>query len=101
MMGLPILAMSEFGRVCEKNKFGREIERVRKAEQARDKMVKDVNVQILRDGIEMRRRRAEYFKQVLNVIDVRQANINAVADGGCQCSENLQLAMADANVGRI
>ena len=43
-------------------------------------MVKDVNGQILRDGLEVRRRWAEYFKQVLNVADVKEANINAVGN---------------------
>ena len=32
--------------------------------QTREEMVKDVNVQILRDGVEVRRRWAEYFEQV-------------------------------------
>ena len=32
-------------------------------------MVKDVNGQILRDGVEVRRRWAEYFEQVLNVAE--------------------------------
>ena len=40
--------------------------------------VKDVNGQLLRDGVEMRRRWAEYFEQVLNVADVRETNINVV-----------------------
>ena len=38
-------------------------------------MVKDVNGQILRDGVEVRRRWVEYFQQVPNVADVREANI--------------------------
>ena len=42
-------------------------------EQAMDEMVKDVNGQIL-----VRRRWAEYFEQVLNVADVREANVNVV-----------------------
>ena len=41
-------------------------------------MVKDVNGQILRDGVEVRRRWAQYFEQVLNVADVREANIYVV-----------------------
>ena len=57
-----------------------------KGEQARDEMVKDVNGQIFRDSVELRRRWAEYFEQVLNVADVREANIN-VAIGGCRCWE--------------
>ena len=53
---------------------------MRKDEQARDDMAKYVNGQILRDGVEVRRRRAEYFEQVLNVADVREANINVVGN---------------------
>ena len=48
-------------------------------------MVKDENGQILRDGVEVRRRFEEYVYQVLNVKDVRAANISAI--GGCQCWE--------------
>ena len=40
----------------------------------------DVNGQILRDGVEVRRRWAQYFEQVLNVADVREANINVVGN---------------------
>ena len=40
----------------------------------------DVKGQMLRDGAEMRRKRAEYFEQVLNVADVREANINVVGN---------------------
>ena len=39
---------------------------MKKGEKARDEMVKDVNGQILRDGVEVRRRWAEYFEQILN-----------------------------------
>ena len=53
---------------------------MRKGEQARKEMVKDVNGQILRDGVEVRRRWAEYFEQVLNVADVKEANINVVGN---------------------
>ena len=53
---------------------------MRKGEQAREEMVKDVNGKILRDGIEVRRRWAECFEQVLNVADVREANINVVGN---------------------
>ena len=62
---------------------------MRKGEQAREEMVKDVNGQILHDGVELRRRWAEYFEQVLNVADVREANINIVG------------ILADAGVGRF
>ena len=44
-----------------KKMFWKEEKRVRKAEQARDEMVMDVNGEILRDGVEVRRRLAEYF----------------------------------------
>ena len=36
--------------------FWKEVKRVRKGEQAREDMVKDVSGQILRDGVEVRRR---------------------------------------------
>ena len=39
-----------------KKMFWKEVKRVRKGEQAREEMVKDVNGQIVHDGIEMRRR---------------------------------------------
>ena len=38
------------------------------------------NGQILLNGVEVRRRWAEYFEQVLNVADVREANINEVGN---------------------
>ena len=34
----------------------------------------------MRDGVEVGRRLAEYFEQVLNVADVRRANINVVGN---------------------
>ena len=34
----------------------------------------------MRDGVEVKRRWAEYFEQVLNVADVREANINVVGN---------------------
>ena len=67
------------GNNFEENKkmFYREVKRVRKGkQQAREEMVKDVNGQILRDGVEVSWRWAKYFEQVLNVADVREANIN-------------------------
>ena len=51
---------------------------MRKGEQAREEVVMDVTGQILCDGVDVRRRWAEYFEQVLNVVDVREANINVV-----------------------
>ena len=58
--------------------FWEEVKQVRKGEQARE--VKDVNGQILQEGVEVRRRWAECFEQVLNVENVREANINVVGD---------------------
>ena len=46
-----------------KKMFWKEEKRVRKSEQAREEIVKDVCCQILRDGVEVRRRWAEYFEQ--------------------------------------
>ena len=53
---------------------------MRKGEQARNEMVKDVNGQILRDCVEVWRRWAEYFERVLNVADTRDPNINVVGN---------------------
>ena len=39
-----------------KKMFWKEVKQVRKGEQAREEMVKDVNGQILHDGVEVRRR---------------------------------------------
>ena len=70
------------GNVFEGNKkmVWKEVKRVRRGEQARNEMVKDVNDQILRDGVEVRRRWAEYFELVQNSADVREANINVVGN---------------------
>ena len=61
-----------------KKMFWKEVNRVRKGEQARDEMVKEVNGQILYDGEEVRRRWAEYFEQVLNMADIREADVYVV-----------------------
>ena len=66
--------------VGNKKMFWKEVKRVRKGVQTREEMVKDVNGQILRDGVEVRRRWAEYFEHVLNVVDVREVNINVVGN---------------------
>ena len=68
-----------------KKMFWKEVKRVRKGEQAREDMVTDINGQILRDGVEVRRRWAQYFEQVLNGAGFREANINAI--GGCRLKE--------------
>ena len=80
-----------------KKMFWKEVKRVRKGKQESEEMVKDVNGQILRDGIEVRMRWAEYFEQVLNVADVREANINVVGNWRMLVLGDL----ADAGVGRF
>ena len=55
------------------------VKRVIKGEQARDEMVKDVKCQVLCAGVEVRRW-LEYFEKVLNVADVREANIKVVGN---------------------
>ena len=47
---------SDWGMISRvtKKMFWKEVKRVRKGEQAREEMVKDVNGQILRDGVEVR-----------------------------------------------
>ena len=63
-----------------KKMLSNEVKLVRKGEQVREEMVRDVNGQIFRDGVEVRRRWAEYFEHVLNDADSREANINVVAN---------------------
>ena len=48
-----------------------------------------MNGQILRDGVEVRGIWAEYFEQVLNVADDREANINVVGSWRRPMLENL------------
>ena len=60
--------------------FQKGVKRGRKIEQARDKMVINVNGQMLRDGVEVRGRWEGYLEQVLNVEDLRKANVNVVAN---------------------
>ena len=45
-----------------KKKFWKVVKQVRKGEHAREEMVKDVNGQLLRDSVEVRRRWAKYFE---------------------------------------
>ena len=63
---------------------------MRKGEQARDEMVIDVNGQVLRDGVAVRRKWAEYFQQVLNVL--------AECQGG---KYQFSWQLADDGVGRF
>ena len=53
-----MLKKEQLGNDFEGNKkmFCKEVKRVRKGEPAREEMVKDVNGQILHDGVEVRRR---------------------------------------------
>ena len=53
---------------------------MRKGEQVENEIVNDVNGQIMRNGVEVRRRFAEYFEQQLNAEDIREANTNAFGD---------------------
>ena len=62
----------------DKTMFWKEVKRVKKGEQAREEMVKDISGRIFRDGVEVRMRWAQYFEQVLNVAEVREANIKVV-----------------------
>ena len=74
---------------------------MRKGEQARDEMVKDLNGQILCDGVEVRRRWAEYFEQVLNVADVGEANINVKKFKSSMARSLLVENLLPQNVGLI
>ena len=60
-----------------------------KGEQARDEIVKDVNCQILRDGVEVRRRLAENAEQVLKIENVKNANIDVDGDKPMPALEEL------------
>ena len=73
----------DFDRSYEKNKkkFWKEVRRVRKGGSRTEETVKDVNGQLLR-GNEARKRWAEYFEELLNVQEDRDADIVAV--GGVQ-----------------
>ena len=74
-----------------KKRFGKEVKQVRKGELARDEMVNDNNGQILSDGVEVRRRWAECFEQVLN------AECGRCQGDKYQCSSQF----ADADVGDL
>ena len=62
-----------------------------------------MNGQILRYGVEVRRRWAEYFEQALNMVDVREANINLVGNkhGDLLASPVYGLNTGDASVEHI
>ena len=73
----------DFDRSYEENKkkFWKEVRRVRKGGSRTEETVKDVNGRLLR-GNEARNRRADYFEELLNVQEDREADIVAV--GGVQ-----------------
>ena len=73
----------DFDRSYEENKkkFWKEVRRVRKGGLRTEETVKDVNGRLLR-GNEARKRWTEYFEELLNVQEDREADIVAV--GGVQ-----------------
>ena len=73
----------------KKKMFWKEVKRVRKVGKQKMRLVKDVNGQILLDGAKVWRRWAEYFEQVMNVADVREANINVVSNWRMPVLEDL------------
>ena len=73
-------------RLCqnfEENKkmFWKEVKMVRKGETGKEEVVKDVNGQLLLESGDVRKRWAEYFDDLLNVEDAREADIVAVEGG--------------------
>ena len=73
----------DFNRSYEENKkkFWKEVKRIRKGGSRMEETVKDVSGQMLK-GNDVRKRWAEYFGELLNVEEDREANIVAV--GGVQ-----------------
>ena len=71
----------DFNRSYEKNKkkFWKEVGRVRKGGSRTEETVKDVNGRLLR-GNDAGKRWAEYFEELLNVKEDREADIVAVGD---------------------
>jgi len=63
----------------EKRKvFWKEVKRIRKEESGREEKVKDKNGKLLVCGNEVKKRWAEYFEELLNVDDEREANVVAI-----------------------
>ena len=77
----------DFDRSYEENKkkFWKEVRRVRKGGWRTEETIKDVNGRLLR-GNEARKRWAEYFEELLNVQEDREADIVAV--GGVPSASN-------------
>ena len=71
----------DFDRSYEENKkkFWKEVRRVRKGGSRTEETVKDVNGRLLR-GNEARKRWAEYFEELLNVQEDREADIVPVME---------------------
>jgi hypothetical protein len=61
--------------------FWKALRRVRKGENGRDEAVKDVNGRLLLERGDVRKKWAEYFEELLNVEDPREAYIIAVRGG--------------------
>ena len=59
-------------------------------------MVKNVNGQILRDGVVVRKRWAEYFEQVLNVVVVVGQTVGSISSKmlACDCLYTLEMFTA-------
>ena len=68
----------DFNRLYEENKkkFWKEVRRVKKGGSRMEETVKDVNGRLLK-GNEARKRWAEYFEELLNVQEDREADIVA------------------------
>ena len=79
----------DFNRSYEENKkkFLKEVGRVRKGGPRTEETVKDVNGRLLR-GNDVRKRWAEYFEELVNVQEDREADIVAV--GGVQVPEGIE-----------
>ena len=73
----------EFLRITKKM-FLKEVKRVMKGEHTRHEMVKDVNDQVLHDGVDMRIRWAEYFEQVLRCLGGKYQCIWQLSDVGLE-----------------
>ena len=64
----------------DKKKFWKEVKRVRGGESGREERVKDVDGNLLVEGEQVRERWAQYFRELLNVEDDREAVIVAVGN---------------------
>uniref|UniRef100_A0A0L8IBF7 Uncharacterized protein n=1 Tax=Octopus bimaculoides TaxID=37653 RepID=A0A0L8IBF7_OCTBM len=60
--------------------FWKEVQRVRKVVGGREEKVKDVNGNLLKGSEDVKRKWAEYFRELLNVEDIRKASIVSVGE---------------------